>query len=58
MFCPERLVQDKSKDQIVRQYFISPLMQLVRGFTKMAGKKLAKALNEFSINKEAEKCAV
>ena len=58
MFCPERLVQDKSKDQIVRQYFISPLAQLVRGLTKMAGKKLVRALTEFAKNKEGEKCAV
>ena len=58
LFCPERLVQGKTDDEIIQQYFITPLMQFVFGLIKMAGRELMEALDDITIEREVERCAV
>ena len=55
---PEHLIEGMSDDEIIKVYFINPLMQLLCGVIKMAGKSLSEALSDMTILKEVERCAV
>lgn len=43
---PNRLIEGKTDEEILQKYFISPLIQLIFGFIKQAGKSLIEALND------------
>ncbi|EID84069.1 hypothetical protein MSI_24910 [Treponema sp. JC4] len=56
---PDRLIEGKTDDEILQQYFINPLIQFVCGLVKAAGKNLMEALNDTNyFMQEVEKCAV
>lgn len=56
---PSRLTEGKSDDEILEQYFVKPLMQIVIGIIKAVGKEFLDSLSKMPvIVKEVEKCAV
>lgn len=56
---PDRLIEGKTDDEILQQYFINPLIQFVCGLVKAVGKNLMEALNDTNyFMQEVEKCAV
>lgn len=55
---PKSLIQGKSDDQIVQDYFIRPLLQFVCGLIRMVGNNLMESLDDMIAIKEVEQCAV
>lgn len=51
---PENLTGGKSDEEIIRKYFVEPLVQFTLGVIKMAGETLKNSLSVM----EVEKCAV
>lgn len=60
VMCPERLVQGKTEDEVVQQYFVRPLVQFMCGLVKTAGKSLLEVLDDANcdVKKEVEACAI
>lgn len=60
VMCPERLVQGKTEDEVVQQYFVRPLVQFMCGLVKTAGKSLLEVLDgaNCDVKKEVEACAI
>lgn len=56
---PDRLIEGKTDEEIIQQYFVAPLMQFICGLIKLAGKNLLEALNDANYStQEVERCAV
>ncbi len=56
---PRSLTEGKTQEEILQNYVINPLMQLICGLIKTAAKWLMQSLEDTAINiKEVEACAV
>lgn len=59
VLCPERLTEGKSREEIIQNYIVGPLVQFSLGLTKAAGKSLLRLLAETETKrKEVAICAV
>ena len=59
VLCPERFTEGKTQEEIVQNYVINPLIQLICGLVKSAAEQLMQSLDGIKITvNEVELCAV